>query len=132
MTLPESFKRIVLNLARSKEFPDGSGRHGYELVAPLDATGHLDVDAWRAHRDACHVRRFWPGEKDQVGRLVHRPGGAGGSTWMFDYDGVPGDDDEAGYRLGSHVFTPGEYISIRDEDGAMHTFRVIVVDKIRR
>ena len=35
-TLPNAFKRIRLNLARSKEFPQGSSRHGYEFVAPLD------------------------------------------------------------------------------------------------
>jgi hypothetical protein len=28
MTLPHEFKRIRLNLARSKEFPTGSERHG--------------------------------------------------------------------------------------------------------
>src|SRR5262245_42505775 len=35
MTLPHELKRIRLNLARSKEFPAGSARHGYEFVAPL-------------------------------------------------------------------------------------------------
>ena len=44
-TLPHNFKRIRLNLARSKEFPQGSSRHGYEFVAPLDAQGHIDVEA---------------------------------------------------------------------------------------
>ena len=44
-TLPHNFKRIRLNLARSKEFPQGSPRHGYEFVAPLDAQGHIDVEA---------------------------------------------------------------------------------------
>jgi hypothetical protein len=31
--------RIVLNLARSKEFPDGSSRHGYDFIAPLGLAG---------------------------------------------------------------------------------------------
>lgn len=31
MTLSHTLKRIRLNLARSKEFPSGSSRHGYEL-----------------------------------------------------------------------------------------------------
>jgi hypothetical protein len=35
MTLPHELKRIRLNLARSKEFPSGSERHGYEFVAPV-------------------------------------------------------------------------------------------------
>ena len=36
MSLPHNFKRITLNLARSKEHPAGSTRHGYDIVAPLD------------------------------------------------------------------------------------------------
>jgi len=32
--LPHVLKRIRLNLARSKEFPSGSDRDGYEFVAP--------------------------------------------------------------------------------------------------
>ena len=38
------------------------------------------------------------------------------------------DDDEAGYRFGNHVFRNGEYVSIRDEDGDMHTFQVVSVE----
>jgi hypothetical protein len=34
MSLPHVLKRIRLELARSKEFPMGSTRHGYEFVAP--------------------------------------------------------------------------------------------------
>ena len=34
------------------------------------------------------------------------------------------DDDEAGYRFGIHAFAPGEYVSISDENGEVHTFRV--------
>ena len=44
--LPHAFKRIRLNLARSKEFPQGSQRHGYEFVAPLDRNGHIDAALW--------------------------------------------------------------------------------------
>src|SRR5262245_12941568 len=130
MAFPSGFNRIVLTLARSKEFPVGSARHGYEIVAPLDANGHLDVEAWKKHRDLCKVRRFWAGEPSETGRLVHRPGGAGGSTWIFDYDQGVGDDDEAGYRLGGHVFAPGEYVSVRDEDGDMHTFHIVNVQPL--
>jgi len=126
-TLPHVLKRIRLNLARSKEFPSGSPRHGYEFVAPLDDSGHIDVDLWRKHRDHCGVRRFWEGEPDEFGHLVHRPGGAGHARWVFDYEGVAEEDDEAGYRFGAHAFHPGEYVSIRDEDGEMHTFQVVSV-----
>ena len=127
-TLPHTFKRIRLNLARSKEFPQGSERHGYEFVAPLDDKGHIDVTLWRQHKDNCRVRRFWEGEDDQVGFVVHKPGGPEHARWIFDYNSARVDDDESGYRFGSHAFRPGEYVSVRDDDGEMHTFTVVSVE----
>ena len=123
-----ALKRIRLNLARSKEFPTGSARHGYEFVAPLDAGGHIDLDAWRGARGACTVRRFWGGEAPETGLLVHRAGGASGATWVFDYRKGEAENDEAGYRFAGHAFTAGEYVSLSDEEGEMHTFRVAAVD----
>ncbi|HKA72026.1 MAG TPA: hypothetical protein VKE26_09485 [Xanthobacteraceae bacterium] len=125
--LPHEFKRIRLNLARSKEFPTGSARHGYEFVAPLDSSGRIDPRLWRMHREHCGVRRFW-GNEEEFGKLVHKPGGNEHSRWVFDYDETAEDDDEAGYRFASHAFVPGEYVSIRDEDGEMHTFQVVSVE----
>jgi hypothetical protein len=84
--------RILLNLARSRDFPDGSSRHGYDFIAPLDAQGHIDPVLWKKYRDYCWVRRFWGDEDDEVGRLVHKPGGAEHARWMFDYN--PGEDDD--------------------------------------
>jgi hypothetical protein len=127
-TLPHTLKRIRLNLARSKEFPQGSTKHGYEFGAPLDANGHIDVELWRKHREHCRVRRFWEGQDDEVGFLVHKPGGPEHARWMFDYNLHRADDDESGYRFGTHAFRTGEYVSIRNEDGEMHTFVVASVE----
>jgi hypothetical protein len=117
-------RRVRLLLARDPEFPEGSRDRGYDFIAPIDDAGHIDADAWRALRDRCRVRRFWLGEPDEIGHVVHKPGGA----WAFHYDihGDP-DDDETGYRLDQHVFRPGEYISIREHDGRMRTFHVASV-----
>lgn len=125
--LPHELKRIRLNLARSKAFPLGSDKHGYEFVAPLRPDGHIDPELWRKYRDHCRVRRFWDDE-EEVGRLVHKPGGGEHARWVFDYDLSAEEDDEAGYRFAAHAFTPGEYVSIRDEDGEMHTFQVATVE----
>lgn len=125
---PAKFKRIRLNLARSPEHPTGSPRHGYEFVAPLDASGHIDVAVWRSARKRCIVRRFWAGEPDETGLLVHKPGGRDHGRWVFDYDQAAEEDDEAGYRFGSHAFLVGEYVSIADEDGEMNTFQVVQVE----
>jgi hypothetical protein len=56
--------------------------------------------------------------------LVHKPGGG----WGFHYDihGAP-DDDETGYRFDHHAFRPGEYVSIKEHDGVLRTFRVVSV-----
>jgi len=130
--LPHAFRKIRLELARTKEHPAGSPLHGYEFVAPLDAASHIDVALWRANRDKCRVRRFWQGVPDEIGHLIHRPGGKAGATWAFHYDIVDldqdPDDDEAGYRFGAHPFVPGEYVSVRDEDGKLNTFQVVSVE----
>jgi hypothetical protein len=127
MSLPHVLKRIRLHLARSKAFPEGSSRHGYEFVAPIDANGHIDPELWRQHREHCGVRRFWNGDPEQIGKLLHKPGGAEHARWVFDYDASRADDDEAGYRFGGHTFAPGEYVSITEDDGDVHTFKVMSV-----
>jgi len=75
---------ITLHLARCKEYPEGSPNSGYEIVAPLDATGMLDSAEWKEKRDQCRVRRFWRNGADRHGHLIHRPGGSGGATWAID------------------------------------------------
>ncbi|MBL8569270.1 MAG: hypothetical protein JNK84_09300 [Phreatobacter sp.] len=129
-TLPSGFHRIRLNLARSPGFPEGSRQHGYEFIAPLGSSGHIDADAWKGHRALCKVRRFWAGEDDLHGLLVRRAGGSRGATWTFDYDPEADDDDEAGFRFGDHAFQIGEYVSIRDDDGEMLTFVVTSTDAV--
>ena len=115
---------IALHLARTREFPDGSSLFGYEIIAPLDADGRLDAAEWQEKRSQCRVRRYWRGEPDRYGVLVHRRGGADGATWALDYDLDRTDDDEAGYRLSKHTFREGEYISIENSDGQFQTFKV--------
>jgi hypothetical protein len=118
---------ITLHLARTPGHPEGSTQHGYELRAPLDATGHIDAEAWQESRELCRVRRFWAGEPDRHGWLVHRAGGAGGATWCIDYDDAESEDDEFGYRLDNHRFVAGDYVSIRDTGGELLPFRIASV-----
>jgi hypothetical protein len=116
--------KIRLVLARDPEFPDGSSEHGYEFFAPLDKNGRIDAKSWQALRARCRVKRFWGDEPEELGHLLHKRGG----TWAFHYD-IHGDaeDDEAGYRFGDHLFKPGEYVSIREHDEGMRTFRIAAV-----
>lgn len=112
---------IRLTLARDHDFPDGSDERGYEFVAPLGGDGHIDPEEWRRQRERCTVRRFWSGEDDEHGHLIHTRG----RTWAFHYDidGDP-DEDEPGFKFDSHVFKQGEYVSIKEHDGTLKTFRV--------
>lgn len=120
-----ALSQIHLTLARDAEHPAGDRHCGYQIVAPLDADGHLDPIAWAGHSDACTVTRFWDGEATELGRLVHR-----GDGWVFDYDPERRDDDEPGYRFESRVFRVGEYVAVREHDGATRTFRVDRVSPI--
>ncbi len=116
--------RVRLELARDHDFPSGSPERGYDFAAPLDGDGHIDAAEWKENRKACRVVRFWAGTPDEVGHLVRKPGG----SWAFHYDihGDP-DDDEAGYRFGTHAFKPGEYVSIKEHDDQLRTFHVVSV-----
>jgi hypothetical protein len=127
--LPHDFKRIRLELARSKDCPDGSATRGYEFVAPLDGTGHIDPMLWQKYREQCRVFRFWD-DRQEAGRLLHKPGGAEHAHWIFDYDASTESDDESGYRFGAHSFRQGEYVSVRDNNDEMHTFRVVSVNPV--
>lgn len=125
--LEPSLRRVRLELARDHDFPDGSHERGYDFIVPLDATGHIDAEAWRALRDRCRVRRFWEGSDDEVGHVVHKPGGG----WAFRYDirGSAG-QDEPGFHFERHAFIPGEYVSLKEQDGVMRTFRVVRVAEL--
>jgi hypothetical protein len=120
-------RRVRLELARDHDFPNGSGERGYDFIAPLDAKGHIVLAAWKELKDRCRVRRFWASEADEVGHIVHKRGG----VWAFHYD-IHGDAsrDESGFRFERHAFLPGEYVSIREQDDALRTFRVVSVREI--
>jgi hypothetical protein len=112
---PSNFRRIRLELARES----------YVLVAPLDATSHLDVEAWRQYPDLCRVVRFRSEADDDIGHLVRRRGG----KWAFHYD-LRGDiSDESGHRLENDRFVTGEYVAV-EEDSGMRTFQVASVERV--
>lgn len=115
--------KIRIELARTADQPEGSRHFGYEFIAPLTSDGHLDAPAWRRAREACRVHRFWRGEEDQYGQLVH----ARAERWAFHYDRTEADDEEPIFRFDRHQFVPGEYVSITEHDGVQRTFRVIEV-----
>jgi hypothetical protein len=117
-----SLYRVKLELARSKEAPNGDPSHGYVFVAPLDVGGHLDATAWKGQRERCIVERILRHGVEERGYLVHV-----GKGWHFDYDKGSRADDEALYKLDRHLLKAGEYVSVTEHDGVLRTFRVASV-----
>lgn len=113
--------RIILRLGRNPDagYPDGSDEYGYVIHAPLDANGKLDPALWREQRDQCTVRRFHPHEAASDGYLRHR-----GANWYFWYDEADEGPEEPLFKLNSHELRPGEYVTLREGDGDVLTFRV--------
>jgi hypothetical protein len=59
--------------------------------------------------------------------LLHRAGGATGATWLFHYDGQDQEREEKGVHLETHRFAEGEYISLRDAEGRLDTFKIVLM-----
>ena len=118
---------IRMILARNEDHPSGSSAHGYDLVLPLDAEMMLDPDEWKVTAKECVVRRFWQGEPDQKGVLRHI-----GRGWVIDYDVTTPEGDEPFFKLDRHEFKAGEYLSVREQDGEMQTFRIVTVEPLKK
>jgi hypothetical protein len=122
--MPEYFRRVRLHLARETGYPQGSRDIGYELVIPLTSAGNIEPALWEEHRERCRFTHFRPGAESEAGHLVRRPGG----SWAFHYDIRGDEDDAAGFRFENERFVPGEYVSVREENG-LHTYIVASVEK---
>lgn len=119
----ETLYRIELELAREPGHPEGDPNHTYRLHLPLTDDGHVIQSGTRDMPDLCRVVRKRPGEDAVGGRILRGPGG----RWLFDYSDASTLDDEVGFRLSEERFVPGEYVSIREDDGKMHVFRIVSV-----
>jgi hypothetical protein len=117
-----TFYSVRLELARSKEAPEGDAGHGYTFIAPLDPSGHLDAAVWKTSKAKCVVTRFTRSSDEQKGLLAHV-----GLGWHFDYDPQRREDDEPLFKLDRHAVKEGEYLSITEHDGVLRTFKVVSV-----
>ena len=113
--------RIILRLGRNPEagFPDGNDEYGYVIHAPLDANGKIEAALWRETKAHCTVRRFHPSETPADGWLRHR-----GDNWYVWYDEADEGPEEPLFKLGAHELRAGEYVTLREADGDVLTFRV--------
>ena len=118
-----TWNRVRLELARGHDYPDGSTRHGYVFVLPLDDAGRIDEVAYRAAPELCTIHRFWEGEGDAVGRVVRNRA----HRWAFSYH-AGREDDEPVPHLTEHLFRVGEYLAVRAADGAEHAFHIVSIE----
>lgn len=120
-----TWQHIKLNLARTPEFAQGSVERGYDIIAPITEDGHFDETEWRTNKKHAKVRRFWTGEDDEHGELIHTRH----RTWAFSY--APGeDDDEPIFHLETHKIAEGEYISVTEHDGTRYPFRIAAMGPV--
>ena len=109
---------IRLELARTREFPNGSPAHAYVLRLPLMQEGTVDAKEFNAQPELATVRRFWPGEPERSGYIIHKRGG-----WAFSY-ALGEDDDENIFHLESHPLRVGDYLTLTEPDGDKWPYQV--------
>jgi hypothetical protein len=121
MSEKRGLTRLILRLGRNPDagYPEGADDYGYVVNAPLDQSGKLDPALWRETKALCTVRRFHPNEAPADGWLRHR-----GDNWYFWYDEADEGPEEPGFKLGAHELRAGEYVTIREGDGDVLTFRI--------
>jgi hypothetical protein len=125
-SLPRAFRKIRLELARERGHPEGDSHIAYTLIAPLDAASRIDAETWKEHRDAARVVRQRRHEPDKSGHLVRNRNGG----WAFHYDAHDPTPDETGYRFADERFTAGEYVSVVEDDGKPHVYKVVSVERL--
>ena len=68
-----TLKKIRLELARDRAHPEGSNRHGYEFVGPLDAEGRLDPVLWKKHRVEKYIAAAMASDGAGIAKLDEEP-----------------------------------------------------------
>ncbi|HVM22089.1 MAG TPA: hypothetical protein VM308_02155 [Sphingomicrobium sp.] len=104
------WKTIRLELAATADFPNGSVGRGFLIRAPVADDGHIDERLVAQSPNRAKVRRVWPNEPDQRGRLVRVDG-----HWVMRF---PGSADRiiharAAFKAGSEVL-----VSVEDEQAS--------------
>jgi hypothetical protein len=110
-----SWKKIRLELARTKGFPTGSVSRGYLVQLPLDGDGRVDANALACMPRRASVRRYWSTEPDESGTIV--PGEKG---WIMRCNGAA---DRAILLDGKPIHL-GEQVSVLEPDGGILPFRI--------
>lgn len=120
-----TLKRVRMELARNKDFPEGSANHGYEVTLPLTDGNAFDMETWEGSAQLCTAVKFAAGADDQHGQIVRTEDGG----WAFSYE-LGDADDEPIHRLDARRFEPDEYVTVTDVDDEEHVYRIVIVDDL--
>jgi hypothetical protein len=112
---------VTLVLAAGPGFPGGSEDHRYELEAVLDANGQLNPAAWHADPQPWPARRFRPGEAPRSGDVQHDAE----TGWSLRFDSTAEARELSEPLVSAGVLRPGEYVTLRDENGRDYSYRVV-------
>lgn len=113
--------RVTLVLAAGPGFPSGSEDHRYEFDAALDAQGQIDDAAWRADPAAWTALRLRPGEPPRRGDVQHDTE----TGWSLRFDSTADGRELSEPLLTAGPIRPGEYVTLRAEDGRDFSYRVV-------
>lgn len=119
-----SLKCVRLELAQESEDAKGHPNEAYEFTVPLDDDGHLDLRNWDEAAQYCTVCRYQRDGTILHGQLIRNNRG----EWAFSYEREE-DEEEYVYRFSSHVFEPGECLSITQIDETDQFYRVTSVTR---
>jgi len=111
------WKTIRLELAATADFPKGSVGRSFLIRAPLSDDGKIDEELLDRAPERAKVRRVWPNEADERGRLVQVDG-----HWAMRFQG------KADTLIDAHVpFRPGSEVLVSAE-GKQAAFTVRLFD----
>lgn len=113
-----NWKTVRLELARTREFPNGSAARAYLLRLPLEPCGAIDEVLVQQHPERATVRRHWPNQADCDGYLVRRPSG-----WAFSY-ALGAEVDESLCHLDAANFEIGAQVQVLEVNGERLPYRV--------
>lgn len=121
-----TFRRVRMELARNHDFPDGSPNHGYEITLPLTQDSRFDPTVWETDGQLCTFVKFSPDDDDAHGQFVRMSDG----QWAFSYEAGEADDEPV-FRFESHLFQPGEYVTVTDVDEHEHVYRIMSAEPLK-
>ena len=111
----DKWKKIRLELARTRGFPSGSVSRGFLIQVPLDRDGRIDGQKLAGKPHQATVSRYWSSEPDESGLVVPLESG-----WAFRCNGGP----DRRLLLGGQPIRLGEQIAVIEPDGAVLPFTV--------